>query len=278
MASPLNFLRNNGIVLESDFAIVRNFSVKQLLFQKDVIPSFVAQIPTGMDLHSLIIRLPISLIGIVYKGYSRYFAQKKAPGSFRISSRYQFRLICLSGRQNFRWPFILDGNTPIGVKERNKKAMSLKVRLCQIITTTDSLGYLLEVLEALGFGRTGVIGFRDTLTSAKASILIMEGPSKFVIPCLRGLKQGDLVQLPYLFILIIGRSLHNLFHPVVRQACSRRYSRYYHCEVRLSLSRPLLCKTTLMTIIGEWSNENSEWYYNNFKELLSCFLTSINIP
>ncbi|GJU45047.1 RNA-directed DNA polymerase, eukaryota [Tanacetum coccineum] len=77
--------------------------------------------------------------------------------------------------------------------------------------------YLLEVLEAFGFGRTWCNWIRGTLTSAKASILINGSPSK-EYSCHRGLKQGDPLA-PYLFILIM-ESLHLSFNRVVR-ACSK---------------------------------------------------------
>ncbi|GJU17193.1 RNA-directed DNA polymerase, eukaryota, reverse transcriptase zinc-binding domain protein [Tanacetum coccineum] len=59
---------------------------------------------------------------------------------------------------------------------KNKKAMFFKVDFAKAY---DSVrwDYLLEVLEAFGFGRTWCNWIRGTLTSAKASILINGSPS-----------------------------------------------------------------------------------------------------
>ncbi|GJU38232.1 RNA-directed DNA polymerase, eukaryota, reverse transcriptase zinc-binding domain protein [Tanacetum coccineum] len=90
-----------------------------------------------------------------------------------------------------------------------------------------SMDYLLDVLEAFGFGRTWCNWIQGTLTSAKASILINGSPSKEYY-CHRGLKQGDPLA-PYLFILIM-ESLHLSFNRVVDEGlfkeCSLGFFRF----------------------------------------------------
>nr|GFB40574.1 RNA-directed DNA polymerase, eukaryota, reverse transcriptase zinc-binding domain protein [Tanacetum cinerariifolium] len=71
--------------------------------------------------------------------------------------------------------------------------------------------YLLEVLEACGFGRTWCNWIQGTLISAKASILINRSPSK-EYSCHRGLKQEDPLYLnhgisPFIFNRVVDEGL-----------------------------------------------------------------------
>nr|GFA33542.1 hypothetical protein [Tanacetum cinerariifolium] len=61
--------------------------------------------------------------------------------------------------------------------------------------------YLLDVLEAFGFGNIWCKWIRGTFSSAKASVLVNGSPT-IEFPFHRGLKQGDPLS-SYLFILIM---------------------------------------------------------------------------
>ncbi|GJY98762.1 RNA-directed DNA polymerase, eukaryota [Tanacetum coccineum] len=117
---------------------------------------------------------PISLIGSVYKVVTKVLANRLAPVIADLISDTQSAFV--AGRQILDGPFILD-EILHWCKRKNKKAMFFKVDFAKAY---DSVrwDYLLEVLEAFGFGRTWCNWIRGTLTSAKASILINGSPSK----------------------------------------------------------------------------------------------------
>nr|GFC32733.1 RNA-directed DNA polymerase, eukaryota, reverse transcriptase zinc-binding domain protein [Tanacetum cinerariifolium] len=74
--------------------------------------------------------------------------------------------------------------------------------------------YLIDVLEAFGFGSVWCNWIRGILYSSKASILVNGSPTK-EFSCYRGLKQGDPLA-SYLFILVM-ESLHLSFSRVVKE-------------------------------------------------------------
>ncbi|GKE57141.1 RNA-directed DNA polymerase, eukaryota, partial [Tanacetum coccineum] len=128
--------------------------------------------------------------------------------------------------------------------------------------------YLLDVLEAFGFGRTWCNWIQGTLTSAKASILINGSPSK-EYSCHRGLKQGDPLA-PYLFILIM-ESLHLSFNRVVDEGL------FKGIQLPGSLSLSHLFYADDAMFIGEWSNENLSGIINILKSFFLASGLQINI-
>ncbi|GJW92989.1 RNA-directed DNA polymerase, eukaryota [Tanacetum coccineum] len=166
------------------------------------------------------------------------------------------------------WPRLFLMKFSLSGKDKiSKKAMFFKVDFAKAY---DSVrwDYLLEVLEAFGFGRTWCNWIRGTLTSAKASILINGSPSK-EYSCHRGLKQGDPLA-PYLFILIM-ESLHLSFNRVVDEGL------FKGIQLPGSLSLSHLFYADDAMFIGEWSNENLSGIINILKSFFLASGLQINI-
>nr|GEY18478.1 RNA-directed DNA polymerase, eukaryota [Tanacetum cinerariifolium] len=155
----------------------------------------------------------------------------------------------------------------IGVKGRKKQAIFFKVDFAKAY---DSVrwDYLLEVLEAFGFGQIWCNWIRGTLNSAKASILINGSPSQ-EFSCYRGLKQGDPLAL-YLFILIM-ESLHLSFSRVVDEGL------FKGIQLPGSISISHLFYADDAMFIGEWSHENLKGIINILKSFFLASGLQINI-
>ncbi|GJW08339.1 RNA-directed DNA polymerase, eukaryota [Tanacetum coccineum] len=104
----------------------------------------------------------------------------------------------VAGRQILDGPFILN-EVLDWCKRKKKKALFFKVDFAKAY---DSVrwDFLLDVLEAFGFGSTWCTWIRGISDFAKASLLVMEVPSDEV-SYHRGLKQGDHAIAFFLFLL-----------------------------------------------------------------------------
>ncbi|GJS22041.1 RNA-directed DNA polymerase, eukaryota [Tanacetum coccineum] len=258
------FFKKYWDCIGSDFCEAVEYFFVNSSFSKGCNSSFVALIPKVMDAKFVNDFRPISLIGSVYKVVTKVLANRLAPVIADLISDTQSAFV--AGRQILDGPFILD-EILHWCKRKNKKAMFFKVDFAKAY---DSVrwDYLLEVLEAFGFGRTWCNWIRGTLTSAKASILINGSPSK-EYSCHRGLKQGDPLA-PYLFILIM-ESLHLSFNRVVDEGL------FKGIQLPGSLSLSHLFYADDAMFIGEWSNENLSGIINILKSitLLKSFFLAI---
>nr|GEX82393.1 RNA-directed DNA polymerase, eukaryota [Tanacetum cinerariifolium] len=248
----------------SDFCEAVEYFFVNSSFPKGCNSSFVALIPKVMDAKFVNDFRPISLIGSVYKVVTKVLANRLAPVIADLISDTQSAFV--AGRKILDGPFILDEFLH-WCKRKNKKAMFFKVDFAKAY---DSIrwDYLLEVLEAFGFGRTWCNWIRGTLISAKASILINGSPSK-EYSCHCGLKQRDPLG-PYLFILIM-ESLHLSFNRVVDEGL------FKGIQLPGSLSLSQLFYADDVMFIGEWSNEKLSGIINILKSFFLASGLHINI-
>nr|GEX96239.1 RNA-directed DNA polymerase, eukaryota, reverse transcriptase zinc-binding domain protein [Tanacetum cinerariifolium] len=128
--------------------------------------------------------------------------------------------------------------------------------------------YLLDVLEAFGFGHTWCKWIQGTLSSAKASILVNGSPSK-EFSYHRGLKQGDPLA-PYLFILVM-EPLHISFSRAVEEGLFKGI----FLSNSISISHLFYADDTMF--LGEWSDSILQCIINILKSFFLAFGLQINI-
>ncbi|GJU01349.1 RNA-directed DNA polymerase, eukaryota [Tanacetum coccineum] len=183
------------------------------------------------------------------------FSKDRSSGASEILFQTT-HLLLLLGRQILDGPFILDEILK-WCKRMKKQAMFFKVDFAKAY---DSVrwDYLIDVLEAFGFGSVWCNWIRGILYSSKASILVNGSPTK-EFSCYRGLKQGDPLA-PYLFILVM-ESLHLSFSRVVEEDLFKGIQ----LPRSISISHLFLMHDAMF--IGEWSDNNLKGITN----ILKCF-------
>ncbi|GJT12786.1 RNA-directed DNA polymerase, eukaryota [Tanacetum coccineum] len=157
---------------------------------------------------------PISLIGSVYKVVTKIMATRCA--------------------EVLHW-----------CKRKNKKVMFFKVDFAKAY---DSVrwDFLIDVLEAFGFGSTWCNWVRGTFCYAKGSILVNGSPSN-EFQFHRGLKQGDPLS-PYLFILVMES-----LHLSVCRAMNDRSVRGGVEKDQLSVLADILDTVSLSSSLDRWA-------------------------
>nr|GEW30673.1 RNA-directed DNA polymerase, eukaryota [Tanacetum cinerariifolium] len=152
------------------------------------------------------------LVGSDFSEADEYFFINGAFSKGCNSSFVMLILKVVDAKQILDDPFILD-EILNWCKRAKKQVMFFKVDFAKAY---DSVrwDYLLDVLEAFGFGNKWRSWIRGIFNSNRASILVNGSPSN-EFSCFRGLKQGDPLA-PYLFILIM-ESLHLSFNWVVEE-------------------------------------------------------------
>ncbi|GJZ47857.1 RNA-directed DNA polymerase, eukaryota [Tanacetum coccineum] len=222
-------------------------------FSKGCNSSFIALIPKVTDAKFVTDFRPISLIGCVYKVVTKILANRLAMVISDLISDTQSAFV--AKRQILDGPFILN-ELLSWCKKTKKQAMFFKVDFAKAY---DSVrwDYLLDVLQAFGFGPNWCRWIRGTFSSARASILVNGSPtSEFSF--FRGLKQGDPLS-PYLFILIM-ESLHISF--------SRAIADGFFNGIKLkgpTISHLFYADDAMF--IGEWSESNLK----SIVTILNCF-------
>ena len=129
--------------------------------------SFIALIPKVTDAKFVNDFRPISLIGCVYKVISKVLANRLAPVISDLVSETQSAFV--ANRQILDGPFILN-EVLNWCKRKRKKAMFFKVDFAKAY---DSIrwDYLMEVLQAFGFGPNWCRWISGTFTYVMASMV-----------------------------------------------------------------------------------------------------------
>ncbi|GJV84265.1 RNA-directed DNA polymerase, eukaryota [Tanacetum coccineum] len=248
------FFRKYWSLVGADFCDAVDYFFKSGTFPRGCNSSFIALIPKVNDAKFVNDFRPISLIGCVYKVITKVLANRLATVISDLVSETQSAFV--ANRQILDGPFIL--NEMLNwCKRKKKQAMFFKVDFAKAY---DSVrwDYLLDILQAFGFGPNWCRWIRGTFTSSMASILVNGSPtSEFPFCC--GLKQGDPLA-PYLFILIM-ESLHISFSRVVDDGLFKGFQ--LHGSVNIS---HLFYADDAM-FIGEWSEQN----LHNIVKVLNCF-------
>ncbi|GJV47243.1 RNA-directed DNA polymerase, eukaryota [Tanacetum coccineum] len=224
------------------------------LFPKGCNSSFIALIPKVADAKLVNDFRPISLVGCVYKVVTKVLANRLSLVIADLVSDTQSAFV--ANRQILDGPFILN-EIFHWCKRKRKQAMFFKVDFAKAY---DSVrwDYLLDVLEAFGFGQTWCNWIRGTFSSARASVLVNGSPSnEFSFHC--GLKQGDPLS-PFLFILIM-ESLHLSFSRAVNEGIFKGV----HLNGSITISHLFYADDAMF--IGEWSDANLKGIIN----ILQCF-------
>ncbi|GJZ58078.1 RNA-directed DNA polymerase, eukaryota [Tanacetum coccineum] len=229
------FFRKFWKVIGPDFCEAVEHFFKQGSFSKGCNSSFIALIPKVLDAKFVNDYRPISLIGCIYKVVTKILASRLAMVIAGLVSNTQSAFV--AGRQILDGPFILN-EVLDWCKRKKKKALFFKVDFAKAY---DSVrwDFLLDVLEAFGFGSTWCTWIRGISDFAKASLLVNGSPSdEFHIH--RGLKQGDPLS-PFLFILVM-EALHlsvckavdeDVFKGIQLQGVSIGFISFFLCGCRL---------------------------------------------
>ncbi|GJX16600.1 RNA-directed DNA polymerase, eukaryota [Tanacetum coccineum] len=225
------FFRKYWSLVGADFCDAVDYFFKSGTFPRGCNSSFIALIPKVNDAKFVNDFRPISLIGCVYKVITKVLANRLATVISDLVSETQSAFV--ANRQILDGPFILN-EVLNWCKRKRKQAMFFKVDFAKAY---DSVrwDYLLDILQAFGFGPNWCRWIRGTFTSSMASILVNGSPTVV--------------------------SLHISFSRVVDDGLFKGFQ--LHGSVNIS---HLFYADDAM-FIGEWSEQNS----HNIVKVLNCF-------
>ncbi|KAL4585017.1 hypothetical protein LXL04_009630 [Taraxacum kok-saghyz] len=166
------------------------------------------------------------------------------------------------GRQILDGPLILN-EVVSWCKAKKKKAMVFKV---DFEKAYDSVrwDFLLDILEAFGFGANWCRWIRGCLTSSMGSALV-NGSATEEFQFQRGLRQGGPIS-PFLFVLVM-----EVLHISMHRAMEQGFFRPLRIGDTLHISHLFYADDAVF--IGEWREEN----FTNIVSILQCFFLASSL-
>ncbi|GKA60744.1 RNA-directed DNA polymerase, eukaryota [Tanacetum coccineum] len=235
------------------------FNAVSEFFESGCIPkgcnaSFIALIPKIHDAKIVKDFRPISLIGSIYKIITKILANRLCFVLPSLISDVQSAFV--SNRNILDGPFMLN-ELLSWCKHKKRNAFIFKVDFEKAFDTVK-WDFLLDTLQAFGFGQKWCNWINGCLQSATGSVLVNGSPSS-EFQFFRGLKQGDPIS-PFLFILIM-ESLHLSFSRVINEGLFKGIA------INPSFSISHLFYADDAVFVGEWNDSNIK----TVVKVLKCF-------
>ncbi|GJS00381.1 RNA-directed DNA polymerase, eukaryota [Tanacetum coccineum] len=235
------------------------FNAVSEFFESGCIPkgcntSFISLIPKIHDAKIVKDFRPISLIGSIYKIITKILANRLCFVLPSLISDVQSAFV--SNRNILDGPFMLN-ELLSWCKHKKRNAFIFKVDFEKAFDTVK-WDFLLDTLQAFGFGQKWCNWINGCLQSATGSVLVNGSPSS-EFQFFRGLKQGDPIS-PFLFILIM-ESLHLSFSRVINEGLFKGIA------INPSFSISHLFYADDAVFVGEWNDSNIK----TVVKVLKCF-------
>ncbi|KAJ9565840.1 hypothetical protein OSB04_001806 [Centaurea solstitialis] len=206
----ITFLKKFWELIKGDLMAALDWFWEEEQLSKGCNSSFVTLIPKNTNPIGLNDFRPISLVGILYKVISKVLAERMKTVMGKIISNEQSAFI--KGRS------ILDGvlvanETVAYLKRSKRKGLIFKVDFEKAYDSVN-WGFLLDVLEKMGFGVKWRKWVGTCLKTARVSILVNGSPTEeFLME--KGIRQGDPLA-PFLF-LVVAEGLHILVEEAIEK-------------------------------------------------------------